>query len=139
MIMKQETRRKFLPGLLAPAALLGDTAKKLPDFTYTAKEATEIKETFGTHRKYFEGATDQLKLMVAGSVTLNPGATPHPPHQHVEEEIMLITEGTGIIGLKGKDKKVGPGTMMYCAANQSHDIRNSGKTPLTFFYYKWKA
>ncbi len=137
--MKQETRRKFLPGLLAPAALLGGTAKKLPDFTYTAKEATETKETFGIHRKYFEGATDQLKLMVAGSVTLNPGATPHPPHQHVEEEIMLITEGTGIIGLKGKDKIIGPGSMMYCAANQSHDIRNSGKVPLTFFYYKWKA
>lgn len=137
--MKQATRRKFLPGLMAPAALLGDTPKKLPDFTYTVKDTKEIKETFGLHRKYFEGPTDQLKLMVAGSLSLNPGATPHPPHQHPEEEILLVTEGTGIIGLKGKDKNVGPGSMMYCAANQSHDIRNTGKVPLTFFYYKWKA
>lgn len=120
-------------------ALLGAEGKKLPDFTWNAGEAKVEKESFGTHNKYFEGSTDQLKLLVAGSVVLNPGATPHPPHKHEEEEIMLITEGTGIIGVKGKDKKVGPGTMMYCAANQLHDIRNTGKTPLTFYYYKWKA
>ena len=137
--MSKATRRKFLPGLLAPMGLMGETPKKLPDFTYTVKESKVVKETFGTHNKYFEGPTDQLKLMVAGSVTLNPGATPHPPHSHEEEEIMVVTEGTGIIGLNGKDKAVGPGSMMYANAKKSHDIRNTGKTPLTFFYYKWKA
>lgn len=139
-----KTRRAAMPMLLAPLAMApqsmsGADAKKLPDFTWTAGESTVVKETFGTHNKYFEGATDQLKLLVAGSVTLNPGATPHPPHQHEEEEIMLVTSGTGIIGLNGKDKKVGPGSMMYSAANKPHDIRNTGKTPMTFFYYKWKA
>jgi mannose-6-phosphate isomerase-like protein (cupin superfamily) len=137
--MKNTTRRKVLPGLLSPLGLMAAPAKKLPDFTYDVKEAKEVKEDFGLHRKYFEGPTDQLKLMVAGSVTLKPGATPHPPHQHDEEEIMVVTEGTGIIGLNGKDKAVGPGSMMYSAANKPHDIRNTGKTPLTFFYYKWKA
>ncbi len=137
--MTTATRRKMLPSLLAPAALIGADMKKIPDFTYNVADAKTAKEPFGTHTKYFEGPTDQLKLMVAGSVTLNPGATPHPAHKHEEEEIMLVTEGNGIIGLKGKDKKVAPGAMMYCAANQSHDIRNTGKTPLTFFYYKWKA
>ncbi len=137
--MSDATRRTFLPGLLAPLGLMADAPKKLPDFTYTAKEAKEVKEDFGVHRMYFEGPTDQLKLMVAGSVTLKPGATPHPPHQHEEEEIMVVTEGTGIIGLNGVDKAVGPGSMMYSAANRPHDIRNTGKSPLTFFYYKWKA
>lgn len=137
--MSDATRRTFLPGLLAPLGLMADAPKKLPDFTYTAKEAKEVKEDFGVHRMYFEGATDQLKLMVAGSVTLKPGATPHPPHQHEEEEIMVVTEGNGLIGLNGVDKAVGPGSMMYSAANRPHDIRNTGKSPLTFFYYKWKA
>lgn len=134
-----KTNKLSRRGLIAASPLLAAAApaKKLPDFTYTAKDAKEIKESFGLHRQYFEGPTDQLKLLVAGSVTLNPGATPHPPHQHPEEEIMVVTEGTGIIGLNGKDKAVGPGSMMYSAANKSHDIRNTGKTPLTFFYYKW--
>ncbi|MFN7542717.1 MAG: cupin domain-containing protein [Acidobacteriota bacterium] len=137
--MKNASRRKFLPGLLAPLGLMAAPPIKLPDFTYTVTETTEVKESFGLHRKYFEGPTGQLKLMVAGSVTLHPGATPHPPHSHEEEEIMVVTEGTGIIGLNGQDKAVGPGTMMYSAANKPHDIRNTGKTPLTFYYYKWKA
>jgi hypothetical protein len=29
--------------------------------------------------------------------------------------------------------------MMYCAANKMHGIVNTGKTPMLFFYYKWKA
>lgn len=147
MKARKTSRRKLLPALLLPAALAPaadekaakKTAKKLPDFTYTLEEAKLVKETFGIHRQYFEGPTDQLKLLVAGSVTLNPGATPHPPHTHPEEEIMVVTEGTGIIGLNGKDKKVGPGSMMYSAANKPHDIRNTGTTPFTFYYYKWIA
>ena len=35
--------------------------------------------------------------------------------------------------------KVGPGTMMYCAAGKSHGIKNTGKTPLLFYFYKWQA
>lgn len=139
----KKSRRQMLPALLMPGMMVAadekGAPKKLPDFTWTEGEAKVVKETFGIHRQYFEGPTDQLKLMVAGSVTLNPGATPHPPHQHEEEEIMLVTEGTGVIGLNGKDKKVGPGSMMYSAANKPHDIRNTGKTKMTFFYYKWKA
>lgn len=138
-----KNRRRILPALLLPGVVMGadnkTVAKKLPDFTWNEGEAKVIQETFGVHKQYFEGPTDQLKLLVAGSVTLNPGATPHPPHKHEEEEIMLVTEGTGIIGLNGKDKKVGPGSMMYSAANKLHDIRNTGKSKLTFFYYKWKA
>ncbi len=131
------SRRGVVPALLMGAPLAAAPTKKLPDFTYTMQEAKEVQESFGIHRQYFEGATEELKLLVAGSVTLKPGATPHPPHAHAEEEIMVVTEGTGIIGLNGKDKAVGPGSMMYSAANKSHDIRNTGKTPLTFYYYKW--
>jgi mannose-6-phosphate isomerase-like protein (cupin superfamily) len=136
----KKSRRGVLPMMLAPGMLLGaEDKKKLPDFTWTAGEAKEVKESFGVHRMYFEGPTDQLKLLVAGSVTLKPGTTPHPPHQHDEEEIMLVTEGSGVIGLNGVDKKVSVGSMMYSAANKPHDIRNTGKGPMTFFYYKWKA
>ena len=40
--------------------------------------------------------------MTAGSLRLNPGAEPHPPHKHPEEEFMLITEGTGEMKVDGK-------------------------------------
>ena len=102
-------------------------------------KAKITKEPFGDLSIYWEGATDQIKSMTAGSLRLKAGMSPHPPHAHPEEEFMVITEGTGEINIEGKITKAGPGAMMYCAANKSHGIVNTGKTPLLFYFYKWKA
>lgn len=97
------------------------------------------REPFGDLRVYYSGSTEQLELMEAGSLELKAGMTPHPPHKHPEEEILLVTEGNGEISLNGKVTKCGPGSMMFCAADHMHGIVNTGKTTLTFFYFKWKA
>ena len=126
-----------LAGLPAFSALAAGAGPKLPDATVAAGQAKLTKESFGEQRVYFEGATDQVKSMTAGSVLLKPGAEPHPPHEHPEEEFLLITEGTGEITMAGKPTKVAPGAMMYVAAGHTHGIRNTGNTPLLFYYYKW--
>ena len=114
-------------------------ASKLPNGTMDEVKATLTKEAFGDLRIYYDGPTDQLKAMTAGSLRLKPGMTPHAPHQHPEEEFMVITEGSGEIVVDGKTTKVGAGSMMYSAANKVHGIVNTGKTPLLFYFYKWKA
>jgi mannose-6-phosphate isomerase-like protein (cupin superfamily) len=124
-----------IPGLAAFAA----SAPKLPNSTLDAEHAKLTREKFGDLRIYFEGATDQVKSMTAGSLLLKPGMSPHAPHEHPEEEFMVITEGTGEISVDGKITKVGPGTMMYCAAGHLHGIVNTGKAPLLFYFYKWRA
>lgn len=121
-----------------PAFLMAD-GKKIPNATMGEAQAKVTKEAFGDLRIYFEGATDQIKSMTAGSLRLKAGMSPHPPHEHPEEEFMVITEGTGEIFCDGKTVKVGPGSMMYCGANKSHGIRNTGKSSLLFYFYKWKA
>ena len=132
-------RRGFLQALAAAPAMFAATGSKIPNLTLPEAQAKLTKEPFGDLRIYFDGATDQIRSMTAGSLHLKAGMTPHPPHDHPEEEFMVITEGTGEIFLDGKTTKVGPGSMMYCAANKSHGIVNTGKTPLLFFFYKWKA
>ncbi len=134
-------RRDLLKWAAGGAALpmFAAGAPKLPNVTRGESEAKLQKEAFGDLRVYFDGPTEQLKAMTAGSLRLKPGMSPHPPHEHPEEEFMVITEGTGEISVAGKTTKVGPGTMMYCAGNQTHGIVNTGKTPLLFYYYKWKA
>ena len=124
---------------LGAMPMFAAVAPKLPDGTLDEAKAKLTKETFGDLRIYYDGPTDQLKAMTAGSLRLKPGMTPHPPHQHPEEEFMVITEGTGEIVIDGKTTKVGPGSMMYSAANKLHGIVNTGKTPLLFYFYKWKA
>ena len=131
-------RRNVLTGLGALVLPLRG-ASKLPNVTIDEAKAKLTRESFGDLRIYFDGPTDQLKSMTAGSLRLKAGATPHPPHQHPEEEFMVITEGTGEITVDGKVSKVGPGTMMYCGGNALHGIVNTGKTPLLFYFYKWRS
>jgi len=88
---------------------------------------------------HYNGPTDQLSGMCTGMLILDPGASPHPPHQHPEEEILIIADGTGEIECAGKLTKVGPGAIMYCAGNVLHGITNTGKVPLTFYWSKWMA
>ena len=88
---------------------------------------------------YFNGPTDQLSGVSAGACVLDPGASPHPPHQHPEEEFLIVGEGTGEIVCDGKVTQVGPGAMMYCAGNTWHGIVNTGQTPMTFYWSKWLA
>jgi mannose-6-phosphate isomerase-like protein (cupin superfamily) len=86
---------------------------------------------------HFNGPTDQLSGLCAGMCVVDPGASPHPAHQHPEEEFMIVASGTGEIECAGKTTQVGPGAMMYCAGNVLHGITNTGKVPLTFYWSKW--
>jgi quercetin dioxygenase-like cupin family protein len=88
---------------------------------------------------HYNGPTDQLNVMCTGMVVLDPGASPHPPHTHPEEEFLIVSEGTGEIECGGQVTQVGPGAIMYCAGNVLHGITNTGPVPMTFYWSKWRA
>ena len=71
--------------------------------------------------------------------TLNPGESPHPPHQHPDEEVMIIKEGTVETLVNGETKRIGPGSVIFQAANQLHGIRNVGTVPATYHVIKWNS
>ena len=124
---------------LAMAERLHAAGLKLPSTVLGRDQTTVTHETFGDLAIYFSGPTAQVESMTAGSLRLKSGMSPHAPHQHPEEEFMVITEGAGEIVVDGKTTKVSPGSMMYCAAGTLHGIVNTGKDPLLFYFYKWKA
>ena len=125
-------------GTIAQWGVAG-AANKLPNSVLNLDQSKLEKQPFGDLRTYYDGPTGQLKSMTAGSLLLKAGMSPHAPHEHPEEEIMVVSEGSGEISVEGKVTKVGPGSMMYCAANCLHGIVNTGKTPLLFYFYKWRA
>ncbi|HBY61215.1 MAG TPA: cupin domain-containing protein [Solibacterales bacterium] len=132
-------RRDLIKLPIGALPFLAAAAPKLPNATFDESKAKLTREPFGDLRIYFDGPTDQLRAMTAGSLRLKPGASPHPPHEHPEEEFMVVTEGSGEIEIDGKKMKAGPGAIMYCAAGKPHGIVNTGKTPLLFYFFKWKA
>ena len=88
---------------------------------------------------HFNGPTEQLAALAAGLVTLEPGAQPHPPHRHPEEEIMIVGEGTGEFSIDGVTTQVKTGDMVFAEANVLHGVKNTGETRMTFYFIKMMA
>ena len=134
-------RRKILPLAVLPLlpAAAAPALPKWPEFIFVPAKAKQIPDPAGDLRIYHQGPTDLLKSMTAGSQRLTPGMSPHPPHKHAEEEFMIVSEGTGWIEVEGKRVNVGPGSLMYCPGQRLHAIKNTGQTPLLFYFYKWMA
>ena len=88
---------------------------------------------------HYNGPTDMLSGMCTGMAVLEPGASPHPPHRHPEEEFLIVASGTGEIEGAGRTTKEGPGDIMYCAGDVLHGITNTGPVPMTFYWSKWLA
>ena len=84
----------------------------------------------------FNGPTAQLAALASGLVTLEPGAKPHLPHRHVEEEIMIVGEGTGEFAVNGVTAQVKQGDMMFAESNVLHGVLNTGKVRMTFYFIK---
>lgn len=85
---------------------------------------------------HFNGPTDQLAALASGLVTLEPGAQPHPPHRHPEEEIMIVGEGTGEFYINGSAVPVKTGDMLFAEANVLHGVKNTGATQMSFYFMK---
>ena len=85
---------------------------------------------------HFNGPTKQLAALASGFVTLEPGAKPHPPHRHPEEEIMIVGEGTGEFLIDKTVTQVKPGDMVYAESNVLHGVLNTGTTPMRFYFIK---
>jgi mannose-6-phosphate isomerase-like protein (cupin superfamily) len=103
------------------------------------KGATDKGETVGKNGVYLAGDTPASTKFVTGRFVLEAGKTPHAPHTHAEEEVMIIESGHGEILCDGKTTKVGPGSVMYTTPNAEHGITNTGDDPIVFYYVKWAA
>ncbi len=102
--------------------------------------AFAVKKTAkGEYRKVMQAPTATLDELECHITTLNPGEEAHPPHQHPDEEIIVIKEGLVEALVNGEIKKVGPGSVIFQAANQLHSIRNAGDTPATYHVIKWNS
>jgi mannose-6-phosphate isomerase-like protein (cupin superfamily) len=100
---------------------------------------TDKGEAVGKNGVYLAGDTPASTKFVTGRFVLEAGKSPHAPHTHAEEEVMIIESGHGEILCDGKTTKIGPGSVMYTTPNVSHGITNTGSEPIVFYYVKWES
>jgi quercetin dioxygenase-like cupin family protein len=79
---------------------------------------------------------DELEIHIS---TLAPGKSPHAPHQHVHEELLILKEGTLETFQSGKTTRVGPGAIIFQSSNELHNVTNVGTTPATYFVIGWDS
>jgi quercetin dioxygenase-like cupin family protein len=77
---------------------------------------------------------DELEIHIS---TLNPGKSPHAPHQHQHEELLILKEGTLEAFQSGATRRVGPGGIIFQASNELHNVTNVGTTPATYYVIGW--
>ena len=116
----------------ARGPVMGSTIFDWNTFTATPNKT-------GAVRKVVQQPTATLDELEIHITTLNPGETPHAPHQHPDEELLIVKEGTVESLVNGELKRVGPGSIIFQAANQLHSIRNVGDVPATYHVIKWNS
>jgi mannose-6-phosphate isomerase-like protein (cupin superfamily) len=135
MLTRKEITLVLLTALTtAGLAALAQSDKKSP-MTSTALEwnSLEVKPNAnGSSRKFFEGPTPTLELLECHASTLNPGVTNHAILRRPDDEVIIIKEGTIEAFVTDRWVRVGPGSVIFNAANVLQAMRNVGDTPATY-------
>jgi mannose-6-phosphate isomerase-like protein (cupin superfamily) len=108
-----------------------------PSAIISQQQARRQDFDWGTLYTYYEGESYGTRDGLAAVAVIKPGQEIHPPHEHTEEEYLMVLEGEGTWYLNGKNRPAHAGDMQYAAPWDVHGITNTGKTPLTFVVWKW--
>jgi quercetin dioxygenase-like cupin family protein len=95
------------------------------------------KSAVGAHASLCDQPTatvDQLEMHVG---LLNPGEMSHPPHKHVNEELIILKEGICETLSNGQWVRVEAGSVVFNASNSPHGFRNVGQWPAIYHVINW--
>jgi XRE family transcriptional regulator, regulator of sulfur utilization len=141
------TRRDlFVAAIASFLTLAGVSAVRLaaaPDVMgSTIFDWNDMKPTPNIHgevRSVVRRPTATLDELEIHITTLNPGESSHAPHQHPNEELVIVRQGTVESLNNGQLKRVGPGSIIFQGSNQLHSIRNVGTEPAIYHVINWAS
>ena len=135
MLTRREITLAFLAAITtAGLAVLAQSDKK-SGMTSAAIEWNSIEprpNANGSGRKFFEGPTATLEMLECHASTLNPGATNHAILQRPHDEVIIVKEGIVEAFVNDQWVRVGPGSVIFNAANVLQAMRNVGDGPATY-------
>jgi quercetin dioxygenase-like cupin family protein len=138
------TRRDVTVGAIASCLTLAAAAwaqspgpRVLPSSVFDWTEIEVRTTPTGERREFFADKTATLDRLSCHVTTLKAGEAPHPPHQHLEEELIIVKEGVLEAMQKGRTTKLGPGSVIFEASNDLHGLRNVGATPASYYVIKF--
>ena len=92
----------------------------------------------------FNASTPIFEDIRCHTSVLSPGHSPHPPHSHAEEELLIPLDGEAELIIsdspsleKARVERLRPGQFVYYPSFQHHTIYNPGTSPVTYLMFKW--
>jgi mannose-6-phosphate isomerase-like protein (cupin superfamily) len=124
----------LLPALAAAGAAAQEQNKRMLNCKVFKYENLPAKPNgANTGRAVLDAATHTDYPIELHLTELGPGMWPHPPHKHVHEEIVMVQRGELEVHFGDEVTRVGPGSVVYAASNQTHGWRNPGEVPVQYF------
>ena len=127
--------RRDLAALIPVIAAAQQPAAKptmLPSKLYHSDQIPYTGDDKKKGRRFFQGTTHTGFNLEVHETILGPGEISHPPHKHVNEEIIVILEGLIEANVEGKLDRAGAGSISYFASNEMHNFKNVGTTPCRY-------
>ena len=94
----------------------------------------------------FHGPTRTFADMECHASVLKGGQSPHLPHAHVEEELLIPLHGEVELRIATSPhdpapriELIAPGSFVYYPAGQHHTVRNPGTAAIGYLMFKWNA
>lgn len=113
------------------------TAQTFLSNVVTRNTAKLERADWGDFYTYFQGETYGTRDALNGVAEIKPGMEIHPPHQHAEEEFLMVLAGAGTWHVNGKTFAAQQGDILYAAPWDVHGIKNTGDQVLKFVVWKW--
>ena len=93
----------------------------------------------------FRGSTPALEFMQCHAAVLSPGHSPHPPHAHDDEELLIILHGEAELLIADRPEyesaravPVKAGDFAFYPSHQHHTIRNAANSPVSYLMFRWR-
>lgn len=116
----------------APPAAAPPAAPGNPPTVFAASEMHFTPTDVGARAGLMDEPSRTLANLEIHVTTLNPGQRSHAPHQHANEEIVVLHTGQLEVYVNGATKVVGPGSILVFLSNDWHGVRNVGAVPATY-------
>ena len=121
------SRRKFCVALSAAAvnpALHAEQKSTLASGIYDIRALAEKRiKTVVSHAMFAGSLVEGCDISLHQS-DLDPHTSPHPPHSHRHEEMVLVYEGALEFTINGEATLAEAGSVLFAGSNELHGIRN---------------
>ncbi|MDR3698046.1 MAG: cupin domain-containing protein [Candidatus Sulfopaludibacter sp.] len=123
----------LLPALTAATAAAQDPKGPLPSKVYKFEDLPVKVNGQNKSRAVLNGELHSGFPVELHITELAAGQSPHAPHKHDHEEIVMLRSGQLDMTISGQTTRATAGSVIYVASNEVHGSRNPGPDPAMYF------